>query len=475
MKKPKNYTPQVRTPRRTAESSPVAPEREPTAGYERLSEVLDISSAVFENPSEMSTQTLSDLLMTRLLTPERVEDPSVAVADTKAMSLTVARSLIMADEWLLARDVDLAKDPSVMKTLGQYRTEQIANEQMKLTNKLTNLDINGRHDEYYMSLALNPILITAVARSGPMPTVVEMYSDDTYIAMMKSKDLPQELSEEQLQRHASILGESMREYLRRVGDNPQRMRAQVGKLIGDLRTPELRAFIDKEIDKYDNDWLAWSEEDEAEHSIENFFGGQEVDFSILPPGTDIREYTEQLYENLSEQNRAFVDLKRVEVLETLRGTLGKDRCYYVHGRQTGQLAHDENGVSVRPDYIGLVIQTHGTSGHVIGEDAIAISPVGKKHAGYLFRHDYSTTSSWRSTLSLSKSEARAIGARPLKFTNISGQDTYEAYVKKAMQLLTCPPEQFGKEYELRFAKGEYALRKRTDRSLGERAIRASML
>ncbi len=476
MKKSKTYTPQVRKPRRTAETpapAEIASSPDPV-GYERLTKVLNLSPALFENAREASPHTIADLVAARYLFTT-LEDPTPE--DFKSTQLMTANSLILADEWMQAHGLDLASDPSAAKSLNKFEQEQVFLDHMNIAEEIFDPETHEPNMDMFMtSAASSPILITAFARSGKMPQIVQHYTSGTYNTLMNDSPLAAGLmTPEQIDQHAVYISEKMRDYFRIVGDNPQRARQDISRVFGELRNPELRAFIEQEIETYNTDWLAWSEEDEASATLETNFGGQEVDFSILPPGTDIREYTERLYESLGSQDREMVDLKRVGVLETLRSALGTERCYYVHGRQIGNAVTDENGVAIRPDYIGLVIQNHDTDGRVTGEDAVAISPIAKKHAGYLFRQAYSAHTSWRATLSLPKADARANGARPLKFTSVADQDMYEAYTKKAIQLLTCPPEQFGKEYELRCNNGEYTLHKRTNRTLGERALQASML
>ncbi|HEU0266888.1 MAG TPA: hypothetical protein VFQ70_04635, partial [Candidatus Saccharimonadaceae bacterium] len=52
-------------------------------------------------------------------------------------------------------------------------------------------------------------------------------------------------------------------------------------------------------------------------------------------------------------------------------------------------------------------------------------------------------------------------ARSLRFDPAEGKDTYEAFVEKALTLLSCPPEQFGRSYHLAQKKdGTYKMRHR---------------
>lgn len=234
-------------------------------------------------------------------------------------------------------------------------------------------------------------------------------------------------------------------------------------------------FVETELARYDTDWLSWSEQDIEEENNEmlpTIEGGQELDFSILPEGTDIREYTENLCNSLTEQDRESVELRRVAVLEKLREVFGASTSFYIHGRPRGNVQTD-NGEAINEAYIGLVLQYHDPEGNVKAEDAIVVSPIKKRHAGYIVRHDepLGNLQGWRKILALPKKSAREHGARPLKFTQVTGRDMYEAYVAKAVELLTCPIGEFGSDYELRMnGDGSYRMRPRKLGRLAEMAM-----
>ena len=51
-------------------------------------------------------------------------------------------------------------------------------------------------------------------------------------------------------------------------------------------------------------------------------------------------------------------------------------------------------------------------------------------------------------------------------------DKYDAYVQKAITLLTCDPNEFGPNFSLRLTQaGEYVMRLRPYKTLGEMAMR----
>lgn len=262
---------------------------------------------------------------------------------------------------------------------------------------------------------------------------------------------------------------------RRSGENPSAYRPKLLNQLNKLTRSEMVTFVETELARYDTDWLSWSEQDIEEENNEmlpTIEGGQELDFSILPEGTDIREYTENLCNSLTEQDRESVELRRVAVLEKLREVFGASTSFYIHGRPRGNVQTD-NGEAINEAYIGLVLQYHDPEGNVKAEDAIVVSPIKKRHAGYIVRHDepLGNLQGWRKILALPKKSAREHGARPLKFTQVTGRDLYEAYVAKAVELLTCPIGEFGSDYELRMnGDGSYRMRPRKLGRLAEMAM-----
>lgn len=185
-----------------------------------------------------------------------------------------------------------------------------------------------------------------------------------------------------------------------------------------------------------------------------------LNFTILPEGTILRELAEEIAASSKEYVRPFIDLRRVAVLETIRQKMSEQGAftYLVHGKKRGQALPDKNGTLINEDYIGLVIRRKDQSGGT-QEDCVAISPIGRRNAGFVTRQEASAGLPYYDVLAQPKDDAvNVFNARRLRFDPVSGEDTYEAYIKKVMALLTCPSEKFGREYTLRRGKnGEYAL------------------
>lgn len=176
---------------------------------------------------------------------------------------------------------------------------------------------------------------------------------------------------------------------------------------------------------------------------------QELDFTVLPPGTQLHDVARLIVEESSEYSKAHVDLERLAVLDNIRTIVGPERCYLMRGKKSDKVMADEEGTLISEDYIGLIIQHHDSEGNVRAEDCIAISPIAKKHAGYIVRQDASAGLSWRQILSLPKNDAiQYFNARRLRFDPVAGESKYEAYVKKVQALLECSPHEFGREYVL---------------------------
>lgn len=194
----------------------------------------------------------------------------------------------------------------------------------------------------------------------------------------------------------------------------------------------------------------------------------QLDFTILPAG-ELEEVTRIATERLSEAEKARVDLKRISVLESIRNQWGEDRCFFAHGRHTGkQMLDEETGSAIDEDYIVLVMQQLSDNGDLLGEHALAISPIAKKHAAYLTRYDVSA-GNWREVLSLSKPDARYVGARDLRFTSSSGWTAYDMMVNKVNALLGCSVDDFHGQLRMDMS-GNYRV-KNYNRDLGRVATR----
>ena len=183
---------------------------------------------------------------------------------------------------------------------------------------------------------------------------------------------------------------------------------------------------------------------------------QELDFTVLPAGTNLHEFAAGIVTRLSEHEKAHVDLDRVNVLATIREYAGAHRCYYAHGKKSEkQMLDIETDTLIDEDYIVLVIQNLDETGTTQSEDALAISPIANKHAAYLIRSDASA-GNWREILSLPKQDSRYFGARDLRFTGSSGRTPYSMMAEKIKALLACHPDDFRAKLRMR-GDGTYRL------------------
>ncbi len=195
---------------------------------------------------------------------------------------------------------------------------------------------------------------------------------------------------------------------------------------------------------------------------------QELDFTVLPPGKELRELAQEIVDGASEYERAYVDLERVAVLEKVREIWGKDLSHFAHGKRTGSVVYDEEtDMSVDEDYIVLVMSEIDYRGNVLGEHALAISPIACRHAAYLARHDASA-GTWRELLPLPKAEAKEYGARALQFTSATGRMKYELMVEKIRALLDCNKDDFHNRLRM---LGDGTYRVQTSRDMGSAALK----
>lgn len=461
--KHKSYVPQQRPVRQSViESAPTREvEQAPVASYKHLAQVMDASDD-WMNEGMMNSLAAHTYAKFMVIQGAQPGEKSVQAMSETSL-LFAAASLMHADKLFLDNGFDLGSDPALFTGASRAQRQNMSRSIEDAVATIFTDESNGDNTEKNQLLKLSILTFAGtfiVNSKAASEALMEHGHSRPYEKYRESVE--NLFTDEQLEaldwltqiRYAALK------------ENPSRARRMASETLLALRNPELAAFIESELG---------STQGPVEQQIDEpvqaeIFGGQELDFTILPRGTNLREYTEEIYEGLSARDREYVDLKRVETLEKIREIMGPERTYYVHG-----VAREKNNPDVQKNYVGLVIQNHDAKGQVVSEDALAVSPVAGKDAGYFFRSDYSTETSWRETLSLSKEAARAKGARPLKFTEVRGRDKYDAYVQKATELLTCPPHQFAPTFQLYFSErtGEYRLKERKVTDLGRSALIAA--
>ena len=253
---------------------------------------------------------------------------------------------------------------------------------------------------------------------------------------------------------------------RAIENDPRKVRRDIEASLKELTDSSFREFID---DEFMRIYETASVSDGADVVSEMYgFAGQKLDYTILPQGTTLHEYSELLCGGLTPSDAERVDLRRLGVLHELRERIGEDRTYYVHGKPRGSLA-DPRGERINEAYLGLVVQHHDDGGRVVGEDCVVVSPVTRRHAAFVVRGDVSSEA-WREVLKVPKSSSREMGARQVKFSAPDGADLYDVMVKKFLLLLNCPPDKFNQSNEFAYRSGEFALRTRPERPLGQAAL-----
>ena len=460
--------------------------------YEYLSSLFNITPEMIKNREFGSIHTPRDLaLATAAMGMLREHDQAqteLTDSDLQVLYLVVTQAIYQVVDKLSSDNFDIINNPNVFTGLSMAKRAEITMNYGSDDKVIASISGKPEHPKKLKDITQEDVFrgiinstTTAMfysASSGLAEQLAHDYAEyarpGAYQQFRQSLGASAGMLSDAEEAMSSIKFKNFARLFSYLGRNPSSTRRESSKFLQRITDSRVREFVKREVDLYHNDWFAWSEEDQDEHDQTDangqngheIFTGQEVDFTVLPAGTAIRDYAEELYGGLSESDKARVDMKRLGVLEKLRDNMGPERCFYVHGKPVGTMLDEETGQYVGTDYLGLVIQTHDTFGRVVGEDAIAISPIAKKHAGYIFRHDINPDLSWRGVLSLPKPQAREKGARPLKFTQVAGWDMYEAYTAKAMELLTCPVGQFGPNYELRIINGSYVTRKRRPFALG---------
>lgn len=258
---------------------------------------------------------------------------------------------------------------------------------------------------------------------------------------------------------------------RNLVDNPSRMKRRTQEHISEITSPQFRQFIEEEAQRlYEKFSLSLGS---GEAVGLNLFGGQKLDYEILPEGTTLRERTEELCSRLTPSEVEHIDLRRIKLLSKIKECFGEDRTYFVHGKPRGSIV-DPRGESINEAYLGVVVQHHDESGNVAGEDCVVISPIARRHAAFVVRHDVSEKG-WRDVLKTPKRTSRQFGARQVKFTVPDGVDVYDGMLQKLQLLLVCPSDRFSQGNELRYnaSTGEFTLRPPRERPLGNIALKGA--
>jgi hypothetical protein len=261
-------------------------------------------------------------------------------------------------------------------------------------------------------------------------------------------------------------------FYREVVDNPSSARYEAHKQLQALCSDDMIALVDYGEEVVRESYRRKEQEALVGEILQS--KKQELDYTILPAGTELREVAEQIANESSEYTKAHIDLERLAVLEKVRQRVGPEKCFLMRGKSSGKNMTDTDGTLINEDYIGLIMQHHDDYGNVVREDCLAVSPIARKHAGYIVRQDASEGISWREILALPKQEAiQYFNARRLRFDPVAGQNKYDAYVEKVDTLLSCDKEQFDREYVLRRSGETYKMVHRGN-PLGSLGLRAAL-
>lgn len=223
---------------------------------------------------------------------------------------------------------------------------------------------------------------------------------------------------------------------------------------------QLDTIASQRFDVFMNSALDNEEEVKLPDVSVNFeiLANQELDFTILPGDTNLRELSKELFNESTDTEKEQVDLERIKILEDMRQIFGEDKCFFARGKQSGREYKTESGDTINEDFIVLVMQNHGANGQVDSEDALAISPISRRHAAFYTRQNASEGISWRDIFSLSKANARYFGARKLKFIGTEDLSPYEAVKEKVFALATCLPTEFNEEIRYNTKEKRYKTR-----------------
>jgi len=184
------------------------------------------------------------------------------------------------------------------------------------------------------------------------------------------------------------------------------------------------------------------------------FDVMQLDWEILPPG-ELEKNARGIVDDAQRGNRKpRIDLERLKILEAIREEWGPDDCYYTRGRlKKRHVVRDETGNEQPDEYIVLVLQQHDPNGAVTQEHVIAESPIAGPNALYIYRQDAKGyleegKTSWRTVMSMTKTNARKYGARRIIHEAPLGLELVPYMVSKVKCLLLCPPNEYK---DLRFS------------------------
>jgi|GEM_PF-2493355 len=177
--------------------------------------------------------------------------------------------------------------------------------------------------------------------------------------------------------------------------------------------------------------------------VEQIVEASYLDWEALPPGELEQHAREIVAQNMERMSTPpTIDLARLRTLSSLRTALGESRCYFARGKLGARRKVKADGVEQADQYLLLVWRDLDDQGNLRGESVVAESPIAGEHALYVFRHDVSGDN-WRSAMALPKSVARDLGARRVRHVIPVGEtDLVATMTRKALALLTCPPEEF---------------------------------
>lgn len=196
--------------------------------------------------------------------------------------------------------------------------------------------------------------------------------------------------------------------------------------------------------------------------------GQELNFTVLPQGTVLRQLYETIRNGTPPHLRPYVDTSRLQLLEEMSEFVGKEKCFYAQGiPKERDFVVPATGELVNESYVVLVMQDRDDDGRVVGENAIAISPIARRNAAFVCRYDVSEGISWQEILKFPKQDVELLGARRVKFSHSKDQPLGDAMLEKFTALLTCDKAEFDGDFR-RNKDGSYILRHR--RSLGKTAL-----